>query len=264
MAYWTSTPSYLGNWFNARELGVYSTGAVSNNYSWNGYGVRPVIYLASETLTEILKQAKTIDGITYVQLWEYPKSRACAKLEKILEQGTDLGETGKMYKSISTNFEKSSIVEYDYEGKKYCKVDGVWHLVEPVEWIYLEKNGVLISKDVLLGNVPVDKRRNFIGLFNGSQMYNWLNTAFIKDLIPSEVKEKDFETEEISEEDLQAEFKRIQSKNKSREEKIKKLKLERIAELQRMIEEERQRGEELDRQLEALQKPLSGGEYVRK
>ena len=38
------SPSNFNNWFNANELNVNSTGAVNNNNTWNGYGVRPISY----------------------------------------------------------------------------------------------------------------------------------------------------------------------------------------------------------------------------
>ena len=55
--YWTMSPSSFGNWFDAYELGVNSTGAVDDNYTWNGYGVRPVINLNTD-VNELIKLKK--------------------------------------------------------------------------------------------------------------------------------------------------------------------------------------------------------------
>ena len=55
--YWTMSPSFFVNGFYARELYVYSTGAVYHNNTWNGYGVRPVINLNTD-VNELIKLKK--------------------------------------------------------------------------------------------------------------------------------------------------------------------------------------------------------------
>ena len=55
--YWTMSPSSFRYWFNAHELSVNSTGEVSPNNTWNGYGVRPVINLNTD-VNELIKLKK--------------------------------------------------------------------------------------------------------------------------------------------------------------------------------------------------------------
>ncbi len=49
--YWTMSPSYFSNWFNALEMLVDSSGALGSNGTSNAYGVRPVINLNADNLT---------------------------------------------------------------------------------------------------------------------------------------------------------------------------------------------------------------------
>ena len=55
--YWTMSPSHFYGWFSASELSVGSTGAVSGDSTWGGYGVRPVINLNTD-VNELIKLKK--------------------------------------------------------------------------------------------------------------------------------------------------------------------------------------------------------------
>ena len=118
-----------------------------------------------------------------------------------------LQKTGKTY-SIYLGGTLKTFFEYEYNGKRYVRIDSnpnnssilsncqkcsskpIWFEVAPIKWIVDKKANLLISKIALLGGIPFcDDPNKYSGDFKSSKIYNYLNTVFCKDIIPSKIKE---------------------------------------------------------------------------
>ena len=187
MSYWTMSPSRFINNSSACVFLVTSTGELFGwYYVSNGYGVRPV--LKSDNFNEIIKSQRPLKvGINIVTYGEYPQKKS--KIQKelgIALRTREFNETGKDYTiPESKGGKEQQFTEYEYNGKKYIHKDNEWIEVTPIEWVVDEKNRRLVSKNILL-NAPLNLyNTNYDGNFATSSLYSFLNTQFIKEIIPS-------------------------------------------------------------------------------
>ena len=197
--YWTSTPPNFGNCPYASEFVVNSTGALSYNPVYFGYGVRPV--LKSDNLDELINNCKSElkDGIQIVEYGEYPHLFE----ETEINNPYFLKRTGKEYslppqEIWPSKLDISSFPEYDYNGQKLIKINEEYHPVKPVKFYVDRENNMLISTDVLfISPINVDNKR-YNGDFTTSQLYQYLNSEFIKKLKPDAEIENLFDEKETT------------------------------------------------------------------
>ena len=197
--YWLSTPSYFGNWDSAGVFSVSSAGSLSYYAVYYGCGVRPV--LKSDNLEELIKNCKSEmkDGIQIVEYGEYPH------LNETVEINNEcfLRKTCKEYVlpqqvPLTNCFDKYDFPEYDYNGQKVIKEDGRYRPIKPVKFYVDRENNMLISTDVLfVSSINIDNK-NYNGDFKTSQLYQYLNSEFIKELKPAEEIENLFDEEETT------------------------------------------------------------------
>ena len=197
--YWTSTPSLFDRASAADEFVVLSTGTLSDDYVDYGYGVRPV--LKSDNLDDMIKGCKSEmkDGVQIVEYGEYLHLFE----ETEISNPFFLKKTGKEYSLPLTNltifkFKIFNYPEYDYNSQKVIKIGEKYYPVKPVRFYADRENSMLISTDVLF-NSPINKdNQNYNGDFRTSQLYNFLNNEFIKELKQNAEIENLYDEEEMN------------------------------------------------------------------
>ena len=256
--YWTSTPTplYFDYWGNANEFSVDDSGALG----WDGvdiyyfYGVRPV--LKADNLEELIKNCKIDikDGVQTVEYGEYPHLFEETDIYNL----SHLRETGKTY-SLTPQVSYTSLydldeypplfivdeyLEYYYNDQKVIEIDYTYYPVKPVKFYVDRENNMLISTNVLFKSPINMDDVNYNGNFKTSQLYNFLNNEFIKDLMPNEKEKYSYYDSNLIE--------RIE-------------KLIRINEELLDINEELQaKSEAISRELEELKTTAQGRQYVKK
>ena len=184
--------------------------AIQSNLGRNS-GIRPVL------LWDLLNVGSSIKEIKY---GEYPQAVVddfeFIKLEMLYNRN-DLDITGKTYtvdyahsRNSSSIFMPKKLIEYSYNNKKFIRfeTDNIdyngtilstgrmikqnsiyWVKVEPIEWITDFKNGLMVSKKILLAGIQFNSYNKTNGVFEESDIYKYLNTIFKKDIIPSTINE---------------------------------------------------------------------------
>ena len=157
------------------------------------------------------------NGTEEVEFGEYPQNAADSRMQNILESEYKRGmsKTGRSYTFDSvknyddnTGFKPVTYEEYKYQGKKYIRIkansyfaggkfmlsngacyrngDYVWVEVSPVKWLIDDKAGILISKKGLVSGIRfLDKKTDYEGDFNRTEMKEYLDKYMIKDLFQS-------------------------------------------------------------------------------
>ena len=209
-------------------------------------GARPTISysLISNYSTNKKRNKK---GILEVEYGEYPQTVVPEVSSKILEKAfanmsysnTGMKETGKSYTTDSVScqdrdipFQARTHTEYEYKGRKYIRFvadsncegevlsDGrmirygnpYWVRVEPIKWMIDEKEDIAISKKLIFSGVQFNRISNYRVDFNKTDIKEFMDKYFSKDIMPSitkEDKEKNpfinsygFNFRKVSEEDI--------------------------------------------------------------
>ncbi len=180
--------------------------------------IRPVLPFSN--ISDIsVNGVKGRHGFLEVEYGEYPQYAVDTNLGRILDdlfQAGVLRKTGKTYTTDSrrwnANSERFSPVqheEFEYNGKRYVRVKSndtgenfkisngvtvhpgmyVWLEVSPIKWIVDDKAKMLVSKTLLASGIRFCNDRQYNGDFKNTEMYQYLNTCFAKDMVPSVIKE---------------------------------------------------------------------------
>ena len=208
--YWTSSDDQDNDAYSIYYGGVISRGYVASR----NIGVRPILPFSS--ISNICQNKKEIDDdILEVEFGEYPQQAASKNLQEVLEklyQKGKLVKTSKIYTRDKTgfdqdnkNFEKEPQEEYWYKGKRYVRVrvnscyeefmlsngeqykdgDYVWTEVQPIKWLVdIEKNTAIAEK-ILFAGVQFNNQSGYEGDFESTNLYWYLNTYFVKEMMPS-------------------------------------------------------------------------------
>ena len=176
--------------------------------------VRPVLQ-SSVIFSQIYQsRVRRYNGTEEVEFGEYPQNAADSRMQNILESEYNRGmnKTGRSYtfdsvkyNDYNTGFKPVTYEEYEYQGNKYIRIkansdfdggkfmlsngacyrngDYVWVEVAPVKWLIDDENNQLISKKGLVSGIRfLDRKINYYGNFNKTEMYEYLNKYMIKDL----------------------------------------------------------------------------------
>lgn len=176
--------------------------------------VRPVLQ-SSVIVSQISpNKVRGYNGTEEAEFGEYPQYAVDSRMQSILESEYNRGmnKTGRSYTFDSvknyddnTGFKPVTYEEYEYQGKKYIRIkanfgfggnkfmlsngveyrngDYVWVEVSPVKWLIDDRKGLLISKYGLVSGIRfLDKKINYKGDFDRTEMYEYLNKYMIKDL----------------------------------------------------------------------------------
>ena len=185
-------------------------------------GVRPIIKYSS--IKDMCSDTKICeDGITETYFGSYPCNIAdkhvSRELEKIYDYNRCIGAiTGKEYTidrkgsyEDHKRFLRSSLYEYEYEGKKYVRVpvnsylshseDGVvlsdnnyykngsyvWLEVTPHKLLVDETEDLAVFENIILAGIQFNRRRNYKGDFNRTNIKKYLDKYFSKEILPKYV-----------------------------------------------------------------------------
>ena len=179
--------------------------------------VRPALPFSN--ISDIsLNGVKVRHGFLEVEYGEYPQYAVDTNLGRILDDSFQAGvlrRTGKTYTTDSrrwdANSERFSPVqheEFEYNGKRYVRVKSndtdenfklsngvtvhpgmyVWLEVSPIKWIVDDRAKMLVSKTLLASGIRFCNDRQYNGDFKNTEMYQYLNTYFARDMVPSVVK----------------------------------------------------------------------------
>ena len=187
-------------------------------YRYKRYGaVRPALQ-SSVIFSQISpNKVSGYNGTEEVEFGKYPQNAADSRMQNILESEYNRGmnKTGRSYTFDSvkyddydTGFKPVTYEEYEYGGKKYIRIkansdfdgyrfklsngveyidgDYVWVEVSPVKWLIDDRTGLLISKKGLVSGIRfLDKRTNYKGDFDRTEMKEYLDKYMVKDLFQS-------------------------------------------------------------------------------
>lgn len=184
-------------------------------YRFRRHGVvRPALQ-SSVIFSQISpNRVRGYNGTEEVEYGEYPQNAADSRMQNILESEYNRGmnKTGRSYTFDSvkfddcdTRFKPVTYEEYEYQGKKYIRIkansdfggnkfklsngveyrkgDYVWVEVSPVKWLIDDRTGILISKKGLVSGIRfLDKRTNYKGDFDRTEMKEYLDRYMLRDL----------------------------------------------------------------------------------
>ena len=200
-------------------------------------GARPVLpYSSISSISS--NEVRRANGILEVEYGEYPQTIVSEKFARILERAYSnktINQTGKSYTTDSVYHHETKIpflarthIEYEYNGRKYIrfvgdsncsgkilsdgriikKGDAYWVEVEPIKWLIDEKNNIALSKKLIFSGVQFNISRDYIGDFSRTDIKEFMDKYFSKDIIPS------FSSEITPEENKQTEVDKDQMKKR--------------------------------------------------
>ena len=164
------------------------------------------------------------NGILEVEYGEYPQTVVSEDFSRILEKAfvnmpysnNEMKTTGKSYTTDSvrfgdtdTPFRARTHTEYEYNGKKYIRFVGdsncegevlsdgrkikngdvCWVEVEPIKWMIDERANIALSKKIIFSGVQFNRESNYKGDFSTTDIKQFMDEYFSKDIIPSMMKE---------------------------------------------------------------------------
>jgi len=205
-------------WYLSSSNGHVCTVSESGDFLWTDpgrrfYGIRPSLLFSniSDISSNVVRERK---GVLEVEYGEYPQYVVDFSLEKTLNSKFEAGrlrKTGKTYttdsrhcKSFGEKFRPVEHEEFEYNGKKYVRVESnntfwskltngdgsqpghdYWLEVSPIVWYVDEKAKMLVSKTLLASGVRFCDGE-YRGNFKETEMYMFLNKYFAKDIMPSQ------------------------------------------------------------------------------
>jgi len=163
------------------------------------------------------------DGVLRVEYGEYPQYVVDKSEQDMLESlynSNLLNPTGKVYTTDSRKHEEydksflqNTLTEYEYNGRKFVRViansyfdgydfrlsngesykdgDAVWVEVTPITWLVDKEKDIAVSEKILVAGIQFKKERNYKGDFDKTDMNNFMNTYFVKDITASKIKQSD-------------------------------------------------------------------------
>lgn len=155
------------------------------------------------------------NGILEVEYGEYPQTIVSEDFARTLERAYSnrtINQTGKSYTTDSvsyqdtdTSFQARTHIEYEYNGRKYIRFVGdsncsgeilsdgrtiqngdvYWVEVEPIKWMIDEITNIALSKKLIFSGVQFNRERNYKGNFNRTDIKEFMDRHFSKDITPS-------------------------------------------------------------------------------
>lgn len=171
------------------------------------------------------------NGIMEVEYGEYPQTIVDENYSRELNRAYSNGSlkiTGKDYTTDSVGYLRADIsfiarthTEYEYNGNKYIRfvgdancVGGVlsdgrqiqlgkiyWIRVEPITWLVDKKANIALSKKIIFSGVQFKNQREYKGDFDKTDIKQFMDNYFSKDIIPSFSREITSEEKKQIEED---------------------------------------------------------------
>ena len=183
-------------------------------------GARPALSFSSissiPTNGESGKRAR--DGVLEVEYGYYPQKAVSRDMQERLEQAYRRGSISKTrntyttdsekYDAYSRTFKAKTHEEYEYNGKRYVRVeansdfgenqftlsngenyrdgDNVWVEVLPVKWLVDEKTRTMITEKLIFSGVQFNKERNYHTRdFDRTDIKTFMDRYLSRDLVQS-------------------------------------------------------------------------------
>lgn len=240
--WWTKTP------YDDGASIVYNNDCSDDDVDLRSGGARPALpYSSIRNISSNGVRGK--DGILEVEYGEYPQKAASKRLQDELERAYNYSQsaikkTGKTYTTDSRRYDKYNeefsaqiIEEYSFvDGKKYVRLkanscydgmefklsngekykdgDYVWVEVRPIKWLIDEKSDIALSERLLFVGVQFKNERNYEGEFNKTDIKEFMDKYFSKDIMPSFSKELTPEEKETFKKNLEEKKKELEELKK--------------------------------------------------
>ena len=201
---------------DVRVVNQFGNRPASYRYTRNN-AVRPALQSSVIFFQISPNRVSGYNGTEEVEFGKYPQNAADPRIQNILETEYNRGmnKTGRSYTFDSvkddddnTGFKPVTYEEYEYQGKEYIRIkanfycygnefmlsnsvvyrngDYVWVEVSPVKWLIDDKAGILISKKGLVSGIRfLDKKTDYRGDFDRTEMKEYLDRYMVKDLFQS-------------------------------------------------------------------------------
>ena len=214
--YWTKS-----DYGESYARGVHGTGnRCYYNVCLRNGGARPALSFSSissiPTNGESGKRAR--DGVLEVEYGYYPQKAVSRDMQERLERAyrsSSISKTGNSYTTDSvayddydTAFQPQTHQEYEYNGKRYVRVeansyydgnnftlsngenyrdgDNVWVEVEPVKWLVDERARMMITENLIFAGVQFNKKRNYkTRNFDRTDIKRFMDRYLSRDLVQS-------------------------------------------------------------------------------
>lgn len=216
--YWTSTrvEGSIAKCYAFGKLDAIPEAAWSDNN-----GIRLVVPL--DVIKDKITDSYTIQGeggdVKVVVYGEYPqdvlKTEEKYEMNAVYNDG-EAKPTGKTYSAVGyktemfydgneRHFERDEYPEYEYKGEKYVLGKNAyfhngdsrffWAKVQPIEWIVDEESGLAITKDCIVGGVPISRKGVYLGNFDKTLVQDFIDSDLVDDFTPSKTGLKTMITE---------------------------------------------------------------------
>ena len=238
--YWTKS-----DYGESYARGVHGTGnRCYYNVCLRNGGARPALSFSSissiPTNGESGKRAR--DGVLEVEYGYYPQKAVSRDMQERLEQAYRRGNISKTrntyttdsekYNAYSRTFKAKTHEEYEYNGKRYVRVeansdfggnqftlsngenyrdgDNVWVEVLPVKWLVDEKTRTMITEKLIFSGVQFNKEGNYHTRdFDRTDIKTFMDRYLSRDLVQSRATSTtrnenpyNLEFDEVSESDI--------------------------------------------------------------
>ena len=199
--YWLDSYEYetvitIPNWvwnnirkeIRGKYIGNYNLSSKYVNLDIGKIGVRPIVSY-SEIKSEIIHEYINEDLVKVALAFEFPQEYTSLETSHDLDLlyiNNVLNKTQKSYTFRECNF-RSNCQEYEFRDEHFVKPKNRWISVSPIEWYIDEDADIAISKYVLFGGIPfVKDALNYDGNFENSELNDFLNNTFAKEIIVSQ------------------------------------------------------------------------------
>lgn len=200
-------------------------GSASKCYAYGKYGASPTAVWSDNLGTRVAVPVEDIKNeivssytedygngeFTTLVYGEYPIHVLSYDEKHTLDnlyKNNELRPTGKTYAAwgiktelffdgVERNVERDEYPEYEYNGMKFVKANNavfenggdrsIWAVVEPVEWLLDEKSGLAITKNCILGGIPLNRKGIYFGNFDNTMVQEFLDTEFVYDISNKDV-----------------------------------------------------------------------------
>lgn len=212
-----------GNWWTKSfdvNNNMYVVGSNGNSF-WSGarnrtIGARPALpYSSIKSISS--NGVGSTNGIKEIEYGEYPQTIVNENYSHELDMAYNNGSlntTGKNYttdsvrnQNVNESFRARTYTEYEYNGSKYIRIGGnsncdgevlsdgreiyagntYWVRVEPITWLVDERANIALSKKLIFSGVQFKNQRDYKGDFDKTDIKQFMDNYFSKDIVPSRV-----------------------------------------------------------------------------
>jgi hypothetical protein len=199
---------------------MYNVRVVHDDGGWDSIepherlgGARPALpsSVTSSIRPSEARPTKKIGDIQVVAYGEYPQTIVSESVNRELEQAFSRGKLqtsgkkytfdGEQYDAYNKPFKAMEYDEYEHRGRRYIRVEAkpydedsvlstgrkpkageaCWIEVQPIEWLK-DPSGMWVARQALFSGVQFDRKQNYDGNFDKTDMKKYLQNYFSKEM----------------------------------------------------------------------------------